>query len=128
MFALLIVHDHTLRKNGTYGLSPFHFSGDAPRLAIIVDDDIDIYDIKDVLYALSIRAHGTDDVEGFNGVRALAEPLTILIKGPKDIEMLPNNRWAIDATKPAFDEPEHRLEWARLRARGEGKVKLADFL
>jgi len=100
----------------------------APRLAIIVDDDINIYDFNDVLYALSIRTHGTDDVEGFNGVRALAEPLTILIKGPKDIEMRPNNRWAIDATKPALDEPEHRLEWSRLRARGEGKVKLADFI
>ena len=34
----------------------------------------------------------------------------------------------IDATKPCLDEPEHRLEWARLRARGEGKVKLADFM
>ena len=43
----------------------------APRLAIIVDDDIDIYDVKDVLYA-----------------------------------------------------PKHRLEWARLRARREGRSSL----
>lgn len=41
--------------------------------------------------------------------------------------MLPNNHWAIDATKPSLAEPNRRLESVRLKARGEGKVKLADF-
>jgi hypothetical protein len=67
-------------------------------------------------------------VEGFNGTRGLPEPLTTLILSPDDIRPLPNNRWAIDATKPALSEHNRREEFVRLRARGEGKVKLADFV
>lgn len=100
----------------------------APRLAIIVDEDVDIYDMNDVLFALSIRTNGTHDVEIFNGVRGLPEPLTTLINSATDIEMLPNNRWAIDATKPSLAYPQKRLENVRLRPMGDGRIKLADFL
>ncbi|MEH6471590.1 MAG: UbiD family decarboxylase [Halopseudomonas sp.] len=100
----------------------------APRLAIVVDEDVDIYDMYDVLFALSIRVNGILDIEGYNGVRGLPEPLTMLINGPEDIQMLPNNRWVIDATKPSLAEPNRRQEFVRLQARGEGQVKLADFL
>lgn len=99
-----------------------------PRLSIIVDEDVDIYDINDVLFALSIRAHGLDDVAGFNGVRGYMEPLTTLITGPDSIQSLPNNRWAVDATKPSLAEPERRLENVRLRPRGEGRYRLADYV
>lgn len=100
----------------------------APRLSIVVDEDVDIYNSDDLLFALSIRTNGSFDVASFNGTRGLPEPLTTLIKGPDDIQMLPNNRWAIDATKPSLAEPERRLENVRLRARGEGQVRLADFI
>ncbi len=100
----------------------------SPRLAIIVDEDVNIYDMNDVLFALSIRTNGTFDVESFNGVRGLPEPLTTLINSSEDIQMLPNNRWAINATKPSLSEPEKRLENVRLTPMGEGEVKLADFL
>ena len=70
---------------------------------------------------------GLGSAEGFNGTRGLPEPLTVLINGPEDIQMLPNNRWAIDATKPSLAEPLRRSEFVRLQARGEGVVKLADF-
>lgn len=100
----------------------------SPRLSIIVDEDVDIYNTDDVLFALSIRTNGTLDVEGFNGTRGMPEPLTVLINSPEDIQMLPNNRWVIDATKPTLAEPGRRQEFSRIRARGEGRVHLADFL
>jgi hypothetical protein len=56
------------------------------------------------------------------------EPLTTLINSPTDIQPIPNNRWAIDATKPSLMEHNRREEFVRLRSRGEGKVKLSDFL
>jgi UbiD family decarboxylase len=99
----------------------------SPRLTVVVDEDVDIYNTSDVLFALSIRADGLNSVEGFNGTRGLPEPLTTLINSPTDITMLPNNRWAIDATKPSLAQFNRREEFVRLRARGEGKVKLADF-
>ena len=99
-----------------------------PRLTIVVDEDVDIYNIEDVLFALSIRADGIDSVMSFNGVRALPEPLTTLINGPDDIRPRPNNRWAVNATKPSLAEPARREEFVRLRPRGEGKVHLADFI
>jgi hypothetical protein len=54
--------------------------------------------------------------------------LTTLINGPEDIQILPNNRWAIDATKPTLAEPNKRLEHVRLKPRGVGTIKLSDFL
>lgn len=100
----------------------------SPRLTVVVDEDANIYDTNDVLFALSIRADGLNSVEGFNGTRGLPEPLTTLIRSPDDISILPNNRWAIDATKPSLAEFNRREEFVRLRARGEGAVKLADFI
>jgi 2,5-furandicarboxylate decarboxylase 1 len=100
----------------------------APRLSIVVDEDVDIYNSDDLLFALSIRADGLNSVQGFNGTRGMPEPLTTLINSPTDIQPIPNNRWAIDATKPSLMEHNRREEFVRLKSRGEGKVKLADFL
>ena len=60
--------------------------------------------------------------------RGLPEPLTTLILGADDIRPLPNNRWAVDATKPSLAEPHRREEFVRLRARGEGEIFLKDFM
>jgi 2,5-furandicarboxylate decarboxylase 1 len=100
----------------------------APRLSIVVDEDVDIYNSDDLLFALSIRADGLNSVQGFNGTRGMPEPLTTLFNSPTDIQPIPNNRWAIDATKPSLMEHNRREEFVRLKSRGEGKVKLADFL
>jgi len=99
-----------------------------PRLTIVVDEDIDIYNVEDVLYAVSIRTDPGQDLATFNGVRGYPEPLVTRINSPDDISVTANNRWAIDATKPSLSEPHRRLEMHRLRARGEHAVKLADFM
>ena len=100
----------------------------APRLSVIVDEDVDIYDTSDVLFALSIRADGLNSAEGFSGTRALPEPLTTRINSPTDIRPIPNNRWAIDATKPSLAEANRREEFVRLTPRGANNTRLADFL
>ena len=100
----------------------------SPRLTIVVDEDVNIYDMGDVMFALSIRADGRNSLESFCGTRGLPEPLTTLINSPADIQALPNNRWAVNATKPSLAQPNRRAEFVRLRARGEGKVALADFI
>jgi hypothetical protein len=58
----------------------------------------------------------------------MPEPLTTLILGRDNIRPVPNNRWAVDATKPSLAEAARREEFVRLRARGEGSVSLEDFI
>lgn len=99
-----------------------------PRLTIIVDDDVNIYDMNDVLFALSVRTKGKAGLATLEGVMGMPEPLTTLINSATDIQPLPNNRWAVDATKPPLNEPNKRLEHVRLTPRGEPTTKLADFL
>lgn len=99
-----------------------------PRLTIIVDEDVNIYDMNDVLFALSIRTKGKSGLATLEGVMGMPEPLTTLINSPTDIQPLPNNRWAVDATKPPLSEGNRRLENVRLTPRGEPTTKLADFL
>ena len=99
-----------------------------PRLTIVVDEDVDIYNVEDVLYAMSIRTDPGTDLATFNGVRGYPEPLVTRIHSPDNVRVTANNRWAIDATKPTLSEPNRRLEMHRLRARGERTVALADFM
>lgn len=103
-------------------------SGPAPRLTIVVDEDVDIYDLKELMFALSIRVNGRFALMSVEGTIGMFEPLTTLINSPDDIKLLPNNRYAIDATKPPLSEPERRLENVRLTPRGAPRVKLADFI
>jgi len=102
----------------------------APRMTVIVDDDIDIYSAEDLLYAMAIRGDGSNALVTYtDDGRSYPEPLTALVNGPSGrFTPLPNNRWGMDATKPALDEPERRLEFSRLQARSEATVKLADFM
>ena len=99
-----------------------------PRLTIIVDEDVDIYDMNDVLFALSVRSKGKFGLATLEGVMGMPEPLTTLINSRDDIQPLANNRWAVDATKPPLNQPNQRLEHTRLTPRGEPGVQLADFL
>ena len=100
-----------------------------PRLTIVVDEDIDIYNVEDVLYAVSIRADPAVALQVISaGTRAFPEALNTLMSADGNITVLPNNRRAIDATKPPLDQPERRLEFVRLKAKGEDTVKLADFI
>ena len=99
-----------------------------PRLTIVVDKDIDIYNIEDVLLAVATRADCRTGLSTQPNGSGMMESLNTLVNSRDDIQALPNPRWAIDATKPALDEPERRMLFERLQARGEKSVRLEDYL
>ena len=100
-----------------------------PRVTIVVDRDIDIYDMKDVLYALSIRMDPAADIVTFDGVRSFnLEPIAKTIPGLEDSIFRTQTRCGIDATKPGLSQPEKRVYFERLTPRGGNDVRLEDFL
>lgn len=100
-----------------------------PRLTVAVDRDIDIHNTDDLLYALSIRVDAARDIHTIDGVRSFnLEPQSTEIPGMPGGLLRSGARYGIDATKPPLSEPEARVHFKRLTARGEGRVRLADFL
>ena len=55
------------------------------------------------------------------------EPLGLPIAGMEDTILRSGARLGIDATKPPVTQPQKRIQFERLKARGEGKVYLKDF-
>lgn len=100
-----------------------------PRLTVAVDEDVDLQNPEDLLYPLAIRVDPTTDIITLEQTRSFdLEPQTELIPGLEQSKLRSGSRWAIDATKPPLGEPEKRKYFERLKARGEGKVSLSDFL
>jgi len=101
-----------------------------PRLTVAVDQDVNIHDANDVLYALSIRVDPARDIQTIENVRSFnLEPQSRSIPGlPPDALLRSGSRWGIDATKPPLCEPEQRMLFERLTPRGEPQTRLKDFL
>ena len=100
-----------------------------PRLTIAVDEDIDAASADDLLYALSIRVDPASDIYSVDGLRSFnLEPQSSQIPGLPDALLRSGGRYGIDATKPPTSQPERRLHFERLTARGDGAVRLADFI
>ena len=76
-----------------------------------------------------LRSFLVDDADKVLHIRKPVDPATeAAALCSETIRPLPNNRWAVDATKPSLAEPARRDGFVRLRARGEGKVSLKDFM
>jgi 2,5-furandicarboxylate decarboxylase 1 len=100
-----------------------------PRLTIAVDADVDIHNMDDVIYALSVRVDPAVDIMTVDGVRSFnLEPISLPIPGMEDSMLRSGTRYGIDATKPPLSQPDKRIYFERLKARGEGKVFLRDYL
>ena len=100
-----------------------------PRLTIAVDEDVNIHDMNDVMYALSIRVDPAEDIMTVENIRSFnLEPIGAPIQGLEDTILRSGSRLGIDATRPPLSQPEERVKFERLTARGEAKVKLKDFL
>ena len=110
----------------TLGLYPL------AKVVIVVDDDIDIHDPKDVMWALSCRVNPATDITTVTGTRGFKfDPSTpdLTREERLDAASLPiNGVMGIDATKPPVRRPAERARYTRARPMGDGKVHLKDFL
>ena len=104
------------------------------KMAIAVDPDIDIYDYRDVHYAMATRVDPSQHVITIPGARgSLFDPSAQPI-----LEAMPDTRetrfpsivgkWGIDATKPVPYREARRKDFERAWPIGWGDFKLEDFL
>ena len=103
-------------------------------MAIAVDPDINIYDPRDVHYAMSTRVDPSRDVMIIPNARGCpfdpsaqpvlgALPDTIATRYPSVV-----GKWGIDATKPAPYRTAERKAFERAWPIGWGDVKIEDYL
>lgn len=104
------------------------------KMAIAVDPDIDIYDYRDVHYAVATRVDPARDVITINQARGFpfdpsarpileASPETAQTRFPCVV-----GKWGIDATKPVPYRAAERKNYERAWPMHWGAVSLADYL
>jgi 2,5-furandicarboxylate decarboxylase 1 len=103
------------------------------KMVVAVDPDIDIYDYRDVQYALSVRVDPSRDVIIVPNTRGhpydpTARPV-VDARADTAQTRVPaiGGRWGIDATKPVPYRVE-RSDYERAWPRGWGEVSLADYV
>jgi 2,5-furandicarboxylate decarboxylase 1 len=101
-----------------------------PKIAIAVDEDVDIHDARDVMWALGTRVNPETDVTVVPGMRAhlldIASPELSPPGSPAWQRV--GGKMMIDATKPATWRTKEREQFRRVHPRGSGRVRLEDFL
>jgi len=104
------------------------------KMVIAVDPDIDIYDYREVHYALATRVDPSRDLITIGNARgSIFDPSAHPI-----VEALPDTaqtrhpsvvgKWGIDATKPVPYRSAERRNYERAWPIGWGQVKLEDYL
>jgi 2,5-furandicarboxylate decarboxylase 1 len=104
------------------------------KMAIAVDPDIDIYDERDVLYAMATRVDPSRHVITIPNARGFifdpsaqpvlgAFPHTAETRFPSVV-----GKWGIDATKPVPYRAAERKAYERAWPASWGRVKLEDYL
>lgn len=101
-----------------------------PKVAIAVDEDVDIFDYADVLWAVSTRVNPAEDIITIPGARVHAmDPSCREVGAPGAPGWhRVGGKVMIDATKPPECDPDRRFEFERLKPMGAGQVRLEDFL
>ena len=95
-------------------------------VAVAVSRDINIYDARDVMYALTIRTNWDKDVVAIPGLRA--SPLSPAAERVEGSPLRLGSKVMIDATHlPPRDENEE-WEYKRARPMGKGSFSLKDFV
>ena len=101
-----------------------------PKIAIAVDEDVDIHDARDVMWALGTRVNPETDVTVVPGMRAhlldIASPELSPPGSPAWQRV--GGKMMIDATKPATWRTAERAQFRRVQPQGWNQVRLEDFL
>ena len=102
-----------------------------PKVVIAVDEDVDIFNPADVIWAMNTRVNPATDVFIVNETRI--HPMD-----PTGIEVVKpgsplgwsriGSKMGIDATKPPISDPEGREQYERIRPINLGRIKREDYL
>ncbi|MEE8449730.1 MAG: UbiD family decarboxylase [Thermodesulfobacteriota bacterium] len=98
------------------------------KIAIAVDEDINIYEPGDVFWALANRTDPERDIFIVPGTRNHPFDLKLPLDSEGTDRVRVGAKVGIDATKPPTSKPEQRRLFERARPTGWGKVSLKDFL
>jgi 2,5-furandicarboxylate decarboxylase 1 len=101
-----------------------------PKVAIAVDEDVDIFNYAEVLWAINTRVNPADDIVVINGAKIHAMDPSCPEFGQPGAPGWHRigGKVIIDATKPPLCDPKKRDEFERLRPVGWETVRLEDFL
>lgn len=100
-----------------------------PKIIIVVDDDVNIYDAQDVVWAMCTRVNPQKDVFVIEDMRIYPMDLScpqISPPGERNWQRL-GGKMGIDATKPSLFRAEERKEFERALPLGFG-LSLSDLL
>jgi UbiD family decarboxylase len=97
------------------------------KTAIAVDDDINIYDAQDIMYALGTRVNPETDIIQIGGTQGIPYDLS-LPAIPEALPLRRGGKLAIDATKPPTAKKKMRDKFKRVSPKGWGNVLLKDFI
>ncbi len=96
---------------------------------IVVDEDVNIYDPKEVLWAISTRVNPARDVVVVTGTRGhVLDPSAPEISSEAEGKEPFNGILGLDATRPSPLKPEERSKFDKATPAGEGRVSLKDFI
>lgn len=102
-----------------------------PKIAIAVDEDVDIFDPTDIFWAVSTRVNPGRDIQTLDGVRNHPLDPAFFKDQPQEaaVQSLhkPGSKLLIDATKPPVGNP-LRSKFERTTPTGWGKVNPLDWL
>jgi 2,5-furandicarboxylate decarboxylase 1 len=99
-----------------------------PKVAIVVDEDVDIYNAQDIIWALSTRFNPQRDIHVVPNERIHPLDQSVPTVGDDVTVMRVGGKVVMDATKPATMRPKERAEFSRVQAQGEGDAALADVI
>ena len=99
-----------------------------PKIAIAVDDDVDIDNPTDVWWAVTNRTNPERDVFIIGGTRNHPFDLKLPLDTSGTVVQRIGSKMGIDATKPPTSKPDERAKFDRARPVGWQTVKLEDFL
>ena len=97
------------------------------KIAIAVDEDIDITRAEDILYSIGVRMNPQTDIVNIERTPGLPYDLSLpALPGVPPLRV--GGKLGIDATKPSLLNKELRSKLERVNPKGWGKVFLKDFL
>jgi len=96
------------------------------QLAVAVNRDVDIYDARDLAWALTIRANWEKDANIINGTRS--SPLSPAAAKIPGVPYRLGSKTLIDATLLAPQNDSEWWDYARAWPKGKGRVRLEDFV